>query len=291
MIDTNKALEMYRNMYSLRAIANTLGCAKNTVKYHLLKNNIILRPNNFIKVNYDKENEIIKLYLSGKSLNELARFNSCSVKRIKNILVKNNINIRNCKEATRKYHYKDIPIPDHLMEIIEGELLGDGHITSTQNQAFFQYNTSNKEYCKWLQKCFIDNNIKTSKIYLIDNGIGLNGKLESFHFKTVSTKQFRDVRKKWYTNIKIVPRDLKLTSTNVRHWWIGDGCFSARTFATNGFSKEDVWFLVQKLSAIGISCNRHNNNTIYISVKSIDHLIEFIGKCPVKSYKYKWGQV
>lgn len=290
MIDVKVAIEMYEKMYSLRYIAKELGCSKNTIKYNLIKNNVLLRPNNFIKVSPEEKNKIIKLYISGKSLNYISKKNSYSIQRIKNILLKNDIKIINVSESKRIYHQRSVNISDKLLEIIYGELLGDGHIRPTQHQAFFQYNTSNKEYCMWLKKQFNNDGIKTSKIYKINNGVGVSGNiLVSFHFKTISTIEFKDIREKWYDNIKIVPEDLNLTPTIVRHWWIGDGSLSSQKFATNGFLKRDVDLLVNKLNNIGIKSKRYKDNTIYVSRKSIKELISFIGKCPVKSYNYKWG--
>jgi len=78
-----------------------------------------------------------------------------------------------------------------------------------------------------------------------------------FYINARPYRELLHLRDKWYKEkkgktIKVVPRDLELTSTTLLFWYLGDGSLIRRrndetrvphiAFATNGFSKKDVKF-------------------------------------------------
>jgi hypothetical protein len=110
---------------------------------------------------------------------------------------------------------------------------------------------------------------------------------------------------KWYPKgKKIVPTDLELTSTNVLHWFIGDGSAYRRKnynsveikLCTNGFTKDEVYFLGEQLKKLGLKsyigqCQHSDPKRGYyirLSTKCSQDFYKYIGKCPVRCMDYKW---
>ena len=93
-----------------------------------------------------------------------------------------------------------------------------------------------------------------------------------------------------------MPKDIKLTPLTLRQYYIGDGCLAhpqrARPYiilATYGFPISDVEWLVNELNKLDFKATRRNSdNSIHISTFSTQDFLNYIGKCPIECYKYKW---
>ena len=80
---------------------------------------------------------------------------------------------------------------------------------------------------------------------------------------------------------------------------IGDGslihakkCKPYISFATTGFLVPCVEWLVEKLNKLGFKSTRHkSDNSVYVSTKSTKDFINYIGKCPVECYQYKFNYI
>lgn len=98
---------------------------------------------------------------------------------------------------------------------------------------------------------------------------------------------------------KIIPKNLKLTRNVVMQWYLGDGCLSQRLIMkkylsyrcilyTCGFLQSDVKILIKKLNDIGIE-SYYRKNIIWIGKKRyIKKFFEYIGRCNVDCYQYKF---
>ena len=122
----------------------------------------------------------------------------------------------------------------------------------------------------------------------------------SCYFHTIRSPVFTRLRSKWYAEShmpksrKVVPRDLKLNWRIVAIWMCDDGCNMNRCIklSTESFAKDDVDFLIGRMSELGIvSHPQHrcdNKYTIYIGAKSYDYFIDSIKPhitFPSMSYK------
>jgi hypothetical protein len=83
--------------------------------------------------------------------------------------------------------------------------------------------------------------------------------------------------------IKIVPKNLELTPLTLLIWFLDDGTVrkNARQIKlhTDGFYKQDVEFLISKLSELGIDCSLNKQRekfAIYIKSKSFPLFIDKI---------------
>lgn len=120
-----------------------------------------------------------------------------------------------------------------------------------------------------------------------------------WQMRTQMHPDFSKQYERWYPNsgIKQPPDDVRITPTSVMMWYLGDGTlvqFGQNSIqlklSTDGFSRERVEFLADKLNEKGIKCHRLNNNRIYIKAKGISSFFDFIGReSPVECYQYKFN--
>lgn len=123
---------------------------------------------------------------------------------------------------------------------------------------------------------------------------------KTYHSNTLRsrhTNQLLEQYHRWYPNgKKIIPKDLQVTPTMLLHTYLGDGCLvhpergrPRIVIATNGFVTYDVDWFVKKMNKMGFSCVRdlYNNSTRF-HTNATDAFLNFIGKCPVKCFDYKW---
>lgn len=188
-------------------------------------------------------------------------------------------------------------LSQEAIEWINGELLGDGCLSSrSQYSARFQYASKYREYIKYISDTLRSFGIKQSGI--IKKYYIKNTDTYIYHYASCSYPKFMLLKNRWYSydNKKILPRDLDLKPLTCRQWYIGDGSLShpkdARSsinIATCGFSIPDVNWLVQELIKLGFKATRQpSRNTIHILVYSTKDFLDYIGKCPVECYTYKF---
>jgi hypothetical protein len=123
-----------------------------------------------------------------------------------------------------------------------------------------------------------------------------------FQGRSRSHPDFYKQYQRWYRFrngkfIKSVPTDVRITPVSVMMWYLGDGSvvhpkddstINLR-LSTDGFTKDEVDYLVTKLEEIGISCHRNTSNRIMIDASGIPAFFDFIGrKSPVSCYDYKF---
>jgi hypothetical protein len=201
----------------------------------------------------------------------------------------------------------NIIISDSFIELLYGELLGDGSIICSKTlQGSFResFGHDKLEYANWLKDIFVKNGalIYGNKIYRKKP----SGKSKniSYSFGTKFYVEFGDIYNKWYinknkelsyfnnrNNIKIIPKDIILTPKILLHWYIGDGSINKNggsVLYTQGFTWTEVEFLRFKLLDFGIKTTHGKQNIIIIPRYYTHRLIEIIGECPVECYKYKW---
>jgi len=195
------------------------------------------------------------------------------------------------------------------IEWLEGEMLGDGCLQSlSKYSARFRYNSKYWEYIHYIADTLRSFGIKQSgKIRKnwkgkthkngewVDRPITLFPK--SYYYASKSYVELKPIYDRWYPNRKkIIPRDLKLTPIFLRQEYLGDGCLCKPKkwnpcieLCTYGFPTEDVEWLVGELNNLGFKSTRQPaNNIIRISSYSTFDFLNYIGKCPVNCYNYKW---
>jgi len=231
------------------------------------------------------------------SVNQIANICGLSNEGLRKWMVKHNIPRRGHGEANHLRRGNNCELSQEAIEWINGELLGDGSLVSQYKySARFSYGSKYFEYCQYVKDTLELFNINiTGKIYKKRNK--RQGNI-SYSYTSRAYKELAFIYKKWYPEgKKIVPKDIRLTPITLRQHYIGDGSLNHKkhdrpyiTLSTNCFTISDVEWLIKYLIELGFKAlRRPARNDISISVYSTKEFLNYIGKCPVECYQYKWA--
>ena len=236
------------------------------------------------------KSDYIELYNAGFTSTEISRVAKCCDWTVRNYLKKNNITLR----SPGKYK-NTVQLSKYQKEIIDGEMLGDGHIGTGANykNAYLDWNFKNLDHILFLCDNLKELNPKFSKRKDI-------GEKEGWRMWTQCNPYITEQKNRWYKNgIKIVPKDIELTPTVCFHWYIGDGSYQngGIILYSLAFSLEENIFLSSKLNEIGIETTIRKRNypsgekyCIYIKRNSTPKFLNYIGTPDyVPCYSHKWG--
>lgn len=240
---------------------------------------------------YDKYNE-------GSSLSELSKIYGYNIATIRNFLKRNNVEIRSVKESVKKFHKQEtIKIDNYLEENLIGWIMGDGglRIMNHAINPYFTYTDKHKDHIDYVGGILTQYGIKYN--------ISINPVNGCYQLQSETRPEFH----KYYTLFygyeglnengqkrKILP-NIKLTPIIVRNWYIGDGSSSKYSDCDTHHGqiackyKND--FILEELNKIcptKIYDDGKGMYKYYFSNKALIQFLEYIGECPVESYKYKW---
>ena len=189
-------------------------------------------------------------------------------------------------------------LSNEAIEWINGELLGDGCLQHWKSySAKISYGSKYKEYIDYVSDILLSFRIK--QMGKIRKRYHEDMNCYTYNYQSCYYAELLPIYKQWYPEPerkKVIPRDLKLTPLVLRQEYIGDGCLShpkkrkpCITLATCGFLVKDVKWLINQLNKLGFKATRRPaNNIIAISSYSTRAFLDYIGKCPVKCYQYKF---
>ena len=183
-------------------------------------------------------------------------------------------------------------IPDWLMQVIEGHLLGDGSLsTSGSSSITFVFNQSGPRQpaVTKLSKLFRLCNIPIC-IYTIPSCIRKSQgvvirQAKQTYLRVGANGTFKDLHRKWYRrNAKKPPRNLNLTWSMLAVWYEDDGCLNVQkrktpcyygSLSSQSFSKDANKRLVQKINELAGGkaasvkpCNGGSGWRIYLHANS-----------------------
>src|SRR3972149_4555285 len=92
----------------------------------------------------------IEMYMAGKSTYYIADEYNTHPSYIRDILKKNNIKLRTLREGNHLRFANHTKLSSETLEILNGWMLGDGHIGFTGVQALFSLNTKHEEYADYV---------------------------------------------------------------------------------------------------------------------------------------------
>lgn len=155
------------------------------------------------------------------------------------------------------HHYQPT---DQLRAVLDGVLLSDGSIQrigqrGTASLRVMQH-PSRRGWLRQIQRSLRAACIQTSLDHVTKAPSMLEGRLmperEYDLLRTLNYSEFVLERERWYPGgRKAVPRDLCLTPVALNHWFCGDGRGGDQKgtlgICTDGFSVEDVRFLIERL--------------------------------------------
>lgn len=228
---------------------------------------------------------------------QIAKLCEVNSETIYNWLRKFNIPIRSYNLAHHLRQANHCNLSKEAINFINGELLGDGCLHSYSNySALFGYNSKYLEYIQYIWKTLKSFGIEiTGKIY---KQYHKKQDYFSYHYSSLSYTELLLIRKQWYPNgKKIIPKYIELNPLILRQLYISEGSLEHPRngrprirLATCGFSISDTERLVKQLNNLGFRTTRQlSRNIINISTYSTKDFLNYIGKCPVKCYQYKFA--
>ena len=204
-----------------------------------------------------------------------------------------------CRSSGKSLHIRfgnHCKLSQEALEWIDGEICGDGYLNSRSPwSAGFSYASKHLEYIQ-----YVSDTLKSFGIEQAGRIIKRQDKkwgCYSYRYNSRDYEELLPIYKRWYPNgKKIIPRNLKLTPIMLRQFYIGDGCLknpkvgrSYITLAANGFSNLDVEWLVNQLINLGFKAKMYLDRRIQMSTDSTKDFLNYIGKCPVNCYRYKFN--
>lgn len=203
-----------------------------------------------------------------------------------------NINQLNQLNQLNKHRNWLNPIPQEVLSIIIGSLLGDAHAEKRGDttRITFQQEDSNMEYLLHNWKTLSCYGYVSQETPKLATRIGQNGKLRRvIRFRTWSYVSFNWIHELFYgglNGVKWIPRDIEvyLTPLALAVWIMDNGTKSGSgvTISTNSFTYEDILFICDVLyrkyniTAKPNKCGAKNQWVIYIHKVSMPILTNLI---------------
>ena len=195
-------------------------------------------------------------------------------------LQKFNISIRSSGEGSHLRNGNHCKLSPKAREWIEGELLGDGSLLVPPGSCSARFSYGSK-YLEYVQ--YVSDTLKSFGIEQVGRiRERKDKKWNSYSYCSCCYVELLPIRKHWYPEgKKVVPKDLELTSLVCRQWYIGDGCLKhpkRRPYIvlySEGFSLNNVKWLVEKLNKLGFKATRRKDNNIGISTYSTQDFLDY----------------
>jgi hypothetical protein len=192
-------------------------------------------------------------------------------------------------------------LTEHEIEAFDGLMLGDGgcYLCSKRNQGagYVILGSSQREWAEYGMS-FLSRYIVSTPAPRLRQPRKLGGKSSvDWVSRTHSWCEFAEQRKRWYPDgKKVVPGDVRLTSTSILLWFLGDGTRSPNgayiTFATCDFTEEEHdSILIPGLASIGISSRRIwcGKNILAVPSIGVRDLFRVLGdRSPIHCYEHKF---
>lgn len=164
------------------------------------------------------------------------------------------------------------------LEIINGSLLGDGHMSKYEiidskiarnSKMCIKHSIKQEDYVLYKKFLFENNGYKVYTRYRQSKSCIEGRKVVSntIEIITESNENFNAIRKLWYPeNVKIIPTNLVLTPLTLAIWFMDDGSkhSSGYYLHTQGFTLDDIFLLKLKLKEnLGILSSIHKSRQLY----------------------------
>ena len=181
-----------------------------------------------------------------------------------------------------------------ILEILDGLLLGDGYLGTRRDNISAHYSHGDKHlsYLQWLSLVFSKFGLKQSgQIHLMKKI-----KNKAYKYNTLTYFELGKIREKWYpNNKKAIPKNLIITPTILKFWYISDGNFSVTPLIDSStFEFEILKKISNQLKEIGIIHTLRefkDRKRIRISIKSQNKFLNYITSDNIETpfdYKYKF---
>lgn len=192
---------------------------------------------------------------------------------------------RTFSESTCLRFYKNASLSDEQHQILDGLLLGDGHLDGGVASARLTYGCKFKETLADIAASF--SNLSFSAPWCSKRG--------NWHFKSLSYADLLAERARWYDGRrKLIPADVRLTPLSCYWWFVGDGyqVDYGIKFCTDCFTNGDLQILIDKLQELGFESHiTPYRGRLHIKSRSAVKMLEWMrgGRAVAAQYLYKWS--
>ncbi len=226
-------------------------------------------------------------YGTGLSQAKIAKNIGCTTECIEQYFKKFKIKGRSAEEAAKILREKHCSFSNKEIEIINGLLLSDLHISASKNQARFTFGVKHKEFADSIVENIPSITWQNLYEYTCERTPNIN-----YFCKSYSYTEIKDLHNKWYLKNKEIP-DIELTKETLYWWYLGDGYLETSKYAlllcTDSFSKESNLKMVKQLRDLNFDCYLTTRNRIRFSGNDgARSFLNYIGEPRLKCYEYKW---
>lgn len=181
--------------------------------------------------------------------------------------IKENFGINLFEKTQIKIVWELKDLDKEALDIVEGNLLGDGCISMKikSEKGFYCQGAKDRVYLEWLGRTLSKKGI-ISRVHSVVHHHSYSRESKQYYgLYTHSCPAFFELRRKWYKYnedenkfIKTIPLNIKLNSTILLHWYLGDGDLKrdrrnkkggrpCARISTNAFSLSEMEFLIERL--------------------------------------------
>jgi predicted DNA-binding protein YlxM (UPF0122 family) len=312
-MNTNRQIELSKEIcdlhatgkYKIREIAVKMGISWTYLwdilkKQHIkLENNSLLHKLAGFKTKEEFLNRVRELYNKPLTIEQVAEEMKINHRALQAHMQRNGFEARDGSEAIGVLAtQRDFELTKEETEVINGLLLGDGHIEFQKSKHVYAaklvYTCKHKSVLEGLAK-----QLQRLKPRIFYKTYKSKGKVRhGYRLATNKYKFLLELRHKWYPNgKKIVPEDLKLTPETCYWWYLGDGMSgNSQIFCTHSFTIAEVDRLISMLPVHArrymVICRKTGIKSFpTIVIGRINDRIDFfdyIGSCRHEVYAYKW---
>jgi hypothetical protein len=192
------------------------------------------------------------------------------------------------------------PLSTEQTEIVTGLLMGDAWLNRTGKNSYLQLEMITPEYMRWLDSVFrnlskgvhlrrtaeeVRDNVKENKPYWG------NGEIKNYNdiyrWQSVKHPELNKFNS-WYKNGKSWPKEINITPTILKHWYIGDGTFDKRNERMTIRAENESHNIEKVLGYFSnIPDPRFTSGQLYWTKEDSKEVWEYMGK-PLPGFEYKW---
>lgn len=197
-------------------------------------------------------------------------------------------------------------LSENIIEWIDGFLIGDGGAGVNYNRKIARLGCGvvYEEFCSYLVSGltpYLPSIPKYSPPSVCPSSAAFGSDTKgTYASRTRYHPDLYKIASRWYpehVHGKRVPEDVRITSTSVMLWYLGDGTVvqgdntCVIRLSTDSFPKEQIEeILMPRLKSYGIDCVRTSENRIRVVAKGIPAFFNLIGRTsPIKCYNYKFN--
>ena len=182
------------------------------------------------------------------------------------------------------------------VELITGEMLGDGHIRKLESgSCMYAHFSKHRPYLTWLANELELQGFSTKLTSQLHERRGRQH--DVYRLRTRIDPRLEAIHREWYTaDAKAVPEDFNISPIILRQWYIGDGTGfigsqQSQVQLTSQLTEEDGQKMIDEFKNVGVQASQQVNGSLHIWKRSHTRFFEYMAELPDEideCFGYKW---